>query len=321
MTENTEFLKKELSLSPVHIDTIQDRDFIPFNLYTFESGRYFLYCRSHQPVKKDFLSSLYVSGKKYFYIEDSDKPNYKLYLEKNLKTILHNKEITTDFKVDMLYDLSSAMITQMFKDRRALSELRISSFIKDTTDFIFDEELKIKQLIKKLDHIPQESLHSFHVYIYTTIFLRFIDIWDRDLVKKICMGAFLHDIGKSRIAPELLTDEQHLSNDEIAELHRHPYYGVDIIKNEMGIRDKVIESIVLNHHERLDGSGFPRGIKDLETFETIISITDTYDTLTTKKPYQRAKTPYEALHEMVHKQSKALDFVHLKKFTMMLGEK
>jgi putative nucleotidyltransferase with HDIG domain len=112
----------------------------------------------------------------------------------------------------------------------------------------------------------------------------------------IRIGGLLHDIGKIAFSPELLhnTDER-LSTAMRAEIHKHPEIGVQFLKS-IHVTEPVIDC-VRHHHERLDGSGYPLGLRadEIPLGARIISVADCFDALTTDRSYQKSRTLAEAL--------------------------
>jgi putative nucleotidyltransferase with HDIG domain len=117
------------------------------------------------------------------------------------------------------------------------------------------------------------------------------------------IGGLLHDIGKIAFSRKLLTNTQtRLSASMRAEILRHPEIGREFLK-VLNMAQPVIDCVHY-HHERLDGTGYPRGLKadQIPLGAKIISVADCFDALTTDRPYQKGKRPLDALqtiHRMV----------------------
>ena len=113
------------------------------------------------------------------------------------------------------------------------------------------------------------------------------------------LGAILHDIGKTRIPNEILNKPGKLTDEELTLIKRHPNDGYEMLMAADKVPDEVL-SMVRHHHERVDGSGYPYGLKgnDVPLSVGIISLADSYETLTTDNPYQPALTPVLALQRL-----------------------
>lgn len=111
----------------------------------------------------------------------------------------------------------------------------------------------------------------------------------RTRLRSLAMGGLLHDIGKLSVPDAILQKPGPLDEDEFAVIKLHPERGRELL-NELGGFDESVMRLVLDHHERLDGSGYPRGVRaaelDLET--RILAVCDVYDALTSPRVYRDA---------------------------------
>ena len=113
--------------------------------------------------------------------------------------------------------------------------------------------------------------------------------------KRIGLMALLHDVGKTEIPAEILKAPRRLTSDEFEIMKRHPLIGARIIE----VRNRLSESIAQGtreHHEKLDGSGYPHGTRRISTAGQILGIIDCYEALTNEeRPYRRAMRPIDTL--------------------------
>ena len=108
---------------------------------------------------------------------------------------------------------------------------------------------------------------------------------------KIAMGGLLHDVGKIGMSDRIFSNQNaELSYDMLREVQRHPIIGVMILK-DMDFLAPLLD-LILFHHERIDGSGYPFGLKgdEIPLSARIVSIADCFDAITTDRPYQRRKS-------------------------------
>jgi len=122
------------------------------------------------------------------------------------------------------------------------------------------------------------------------------------------LGCLLHDIGKMRIPPEILNKPGRLTDDEMAEMRRHPVYGFEMVRGSV---PSVAVQVVLNHHQRFDGQGYPPRVdrrtgeelppltgRQIPIFSRIALAADVYDAATSRRCYSSAKLPVQVIHEM-----------------------
>lgn len=117
-------------------------------------------------------------------------------------------------------------------------------------------------------------------------------------LQKLKYLAFLYDVGKIGISDTILNKPGHLSQEEFETVKNHCELGAEILKKVRFLSSKA--DVVLYHHEKYDGTGYPRGLQgdDIPLEARILAVADAYYAMTTERPYRRAKTPQEALEEM-----------------------
>jgi HD-GYP domain-containing protein (c-di-GMP phosphodiesterase class II) len=115
-------------------------------------------------------------------------------------------------------------------------------------------------------------------------------------LRSLAIGGLLHDIGKLSVPDSILQKPGPLDDDEFAVVKLHPERGRELL-NELGGFDEGVKRLVLDHHERLDGSGYPRGLVDaqLDLATRILSVCDVYDALVSPRVYRAAWTRKKAL--------------------------
>lgn len=105
----------------------------------------------------------------------------------------------------------------------------------------------------------------------------------------------LHDVGKMRIKPEILYKKEPVTEREAEYLRRHTEAGYQSLTTRKGLH-KLVLDVALNHHERVDGTGYPRGLRghEIAEFTRVIAVLDACDTMISGRSYAAARTPYEA---------------------------
>lgn len=141
--------------------------------------------------------------------------------------------------------------------------------------------------------------HTLSVAGYCAAFGSRIGLAKPDLAR-LARAALLHDIGKSRIPRSILDKPSRLDANEERLMRRHPEIGAGLLTGQGGFDPEVID-VVLHHHERLDGSGYPNRLKgrQIKDLVRIVSICDVFSALTERRTYRQSATPAEALAIMV----------------------
>ncbi|MFQ5691420.1 MAG: HD-GYP domain-containing protein [Nitrospinota bacterium] len=172
----------------------------------------------------------------------------------------------------------------------------------------------------------QTYSHSLHVCILGVGFAQNLLSDERilrkhpfcDDVEKLGQGFIYHDLGKSLVDTDILKKAGRLSPLEWEMIKKHPLDGSQMLQ-EMGIRDKDIMHITLYHHERMDGTGYPYGLKENEipVIARIAAITDAFDALTSDRPYKPAANTFEALSIMKNENGGFYDLDLFQSFVLM----
>lgn len=128
--------------------------------------------------------------------------------------------------------------------------------------------------------------HNFRVTLYAVRLAESLRLENRE-IQSLIKGAFLHDIGKIGISDTILLKPGALNEDEFALMKDHVRYGMEIIKDSTWLHDAA--AVVAAHHEKFDGSGYPRGLAGagIPMLARIFAIVDVFDALTSQRPYKK----------------------------------
>ncbi len=131
------------------------------------------------------------------------------------------------------------------------------------------------------------AAHTWRVVLYARALSEALGL-DEARIERVSVGAALHDVGKIDVPDAILKKPGRLTDDEFAEIRNHTVYGYDRLRR-MGIEDPVVLNLVRWHHERLDGSGYPDGLKDqdIPPGPRYFAVVDTFDAMTSVRPYRR----------------------------------
>lgn len=148
-----------------------------------------------------------------------------------------------------------------------------------------------------LDKDPQLYRHSQRVLSLTLRLTRVLDMADEETLE-IALAAFLHDVGKIVIGDDVLRKPTRLTPGEYAIMQQHPAYGARLLESCPSLRP--LAPLLLYHHERWDGQGYPFGLAGMAIPQgaRIIAITDAFEAMTARRPYQPQRTPRAALEEL-----------------------
>jgi len=178
----------------------------------------------------------------------------------------------------------------------------------------------IKTLISVINSKDRYTFgHSERVVKYAVRIAEVLNLTERE-IKIIKVGGFLHDIGKIEIDRELLNKEDSLDQEELKVLKQHPTWGAQIVSSLKSLQD--IVPAILYHHESFDGTGYPFGIKgnDIPLIARILKVADSFDAMTTARPYQQKKSFAEAREELMNHAGTEFDPQVVEVFLKVLDE-
>jgi HD-GYP domain-containing protein (c-di-GMP phosphodiesterase class II) len=140
--------------------------------------------------------------------------------------------------------------------------------------------------------------HVERVVFYCTLFAEKMGLDDKDK-KTLIYSAYLHDVGKINVSEEILIKTDTLTKEEWDILKSHPQKAVEIIENIAALKD--LAPIILQHHERFDGTGYPNNLRgdEIEYLARVLTVADCFDAMTSIRPYQPRKTYNQAIRELV----------------------
>ncbi len=155
--------------------------------------------------------------------------------------------------------------------------------------------------------------HSVDVATIAMLIAKQCGMSDAD-VYKIGVSGLLHDVGKTDIPHEILNKAGKLSENEFDFMKQHTLLGYRILKEKNDVQTDIMMG-VLQHHEKINGKGYPLGVKekDISTYAKIISVADIYDALVTERPYKKAFSQQDAI-EMIMAMSDELDVGYMRAF-------
>lgn len=193
---------------------------------------------------------------------------------------------------------------------QSLKKLNIDDCIfvaNNIVEEIRESESMVVETINLSTYDNYTYTHSVNVDILSVILGVACGLRDDEL-RKLSQAALLHDIGKTCVPIEIINKPGRLTEEEFAEVKKHPYYGYNMLRDNYDV-SSVARNAILSHHENEDGSGYPRGLtsEKIHLFAKIIHVADVYDALTTKRVYKDAMNPADALEYLMGNAERMFD--------------
>ncbi len=240
------------------------------------------------------------------------------------QTKQRKKDITLEqefSKASETYDKSVNTIKTLYNDislGNVFNTDVLQGVATDIVDSVFRNENAMAVLTRLRDKNAYAWRHAINCTILVAVFTRYLN-YKKDTVLELALGALLHDLGQAKIPAGILSKPTKLSELEIKAVQRHVSQGFNLIKTQKGITPVMLDMIV-NHHERLDGSGYPRGLtaEKLKTPARIMAIIDAYSAMTADRLYKDGIEPVDVLRHLLAKKHQ-FDPVLVQKFIKCMG--
>ncbi|NVK22542.1 MAG: HD-GYP domain-containing protein [Kangiellaceae bacterium] len=220
------------------------------------------------------------------------------------------------------FDKSHKHINQLMKDVERDSHIDINSskeLVSSCVDSILSNETAMFWLSKIKHKDEYTSEHCVRVGILAIAFGKYLQM-PRDELELLGLCGMLHDVGKMKVPQHILNKEGALTEDEYQIVKEHTILGYVFLRNHGGI-DEAVCTAAYNHHERMNGDGYPRHIEAplLTAFDRIIGIVDSYDAMTSDRCYRKGMPPSQALSILYKEQGNHYDANLVQEFIQMVG--
>lgn len=184
--------------------------------------------------------------------------------------------------------------------------------INNIAEELLDNILSNKNVLLSLVDIKSMDNYTYAHCVNVAVISLILGIslnLPKSTLTHLCIGALIHDIGKSFIPHDILQKPDKLTREEFEVMKNHTKYGYNFLGNFFNLSSHS-KLIVLQHHERFDGLGYPNKISgtDISYLSRIVSIADVYDALTSDRPYKRAMCPSDALEYLMSNAGTAFDY-------------
>jgi len=178
---------------------------------------------------------------------------------------------------------------------RAINMDEVNRVVSDMTESVFRNPDALTSLTRLKSFDEYTFYHSVNTSILAMSLGRHLE-FDRTTLHQIGVGTLLHDIGKTKIPPEILNKPGRFEPAEMEIMKQHVLRGVEVLSTTTGLSDAYLRP-ALEHHERVDGTGYPhrRIGRDLSQFGLIAAVVDIYDAITSDRCYHKGRPAHDAL--------------------------
>ena len=197
---------------------------------------------------------------------------------------------------ERVFKIAEKIVYHLRVDKNTLvSFINIFGFLGETDDYLYSHSINVAILAGGIGVAFEDS--------------------EKQLLN-LCVSSLLHDLGFMKVPEALIKKPGELNKEEFRQFQKHTSYGLDLLANISDLPESVQE-VVYQHHERIDGTGYPEGRKGSEISESakIVAIVEAYETMTHPRPYRRDKViPYDGVRKVVQEAKSTFETRLVKKF-------
>jgi putative nucleotidyltransferase with HDIG domain len=272
------------------------------------------------PIPPSIIATIVKLGLEEVYVPAPSLGNLIQAAQRKTKSMIQDHRVTSRAKAKLIHDNAKLLATMALKEKNIQESMdSASNYVETVGEFVRKVPEAMGDLAQMLSLDYSIYAHSVNVSLFALCFGEHIKLPPVD-VKALGMGALYHDVGKTRISAHILKKPGPLNADEWELMRQHSSFGFDIlVKHPSFPRQSLIT--VLHHHENMDGSGYPAGLKenDLPVTSRISKILDCYDAITSTRCYKHGVNGYEAIRIMYNEMLPQLSSDLLTQFVKFLG--
>ena len=290
-----DYVSNNAAYAPITSGCLIPDSRVPFSIYSLRHNSLMTVC-SGSLISPGLISGEITQDPGHLFIESTDLLKYTGYLSKAMEK--HGR--FSSMGMTVLQEKSKVVMRDVFDE--ALDDKRLKAVTETANDMVEcilmrDEVLTELLTIKRHDY--QNYVHSVNVAVLSLTLGKAVGL-NKETLQYLGIGAFLHDIGKREVPKEILDKIGLLTEAEYKVYKRHVLDGVKVLESTWKIPAPSIAA-VSQHHERINGTGYPNGIydKQIEIFGRIMSIADCFDNLTSPRPNKSAVMPFDAVKVLV----------------------
>lgn len=270
----------------------------PIDLYRQAGRELSLFFREGQDLAVEAYPEIAKHTDRLYYDKDA-QVDWQILVDNSLSNILQ-APLPVETKAAIAYGSATNLTQQIFEEFTEDGYKKAQSTVA-ALNRLMDEPNALDSFFQLTVHDYYTYTHSVHVFLYASLLTRAL-IGDENsaFLTDLGVGYLLHDMGKKDISPEILNKPGKLDDEEWGIIKSHPQIGFDTLTEVSDGLSEEVREIVLQHHERCDGSGYPNGLNESEIgrYAKVCAIADVFDALTTKRSYKEAISKLDALSIM-----------------------
>jgi HD-GYP domain-containing protein (c-di-GMP phosphodiesterase class II) len=308
---------------PVPLHSVPPESLADLSVYILRNQEYSLYRGVETRFGEKDCRRLLDSGVAFVYVSVRDHQTYYRTMEKCLSAVVVDRKIQIQKKAEMLYSTSVELARELLHKPPQKEQIdRTQDVSLATVKMIISDKFAFNHLFELSDHDFYTATHAVNVCTHTVALADRMGLADSKLLQDLGSGSLLHDVGKIFIDPDLLNTPRSITPQEHDVLKKHVDLGREHLEKITVLPPELLQ-VVTEHHERLDGSGYPRGLKgdQISLVGRLAGIVDTFEAMTSARPYREFTWSIDDVLRHLEDESKAkFDQTIVKVFNAMIGQ-
>lgn len=296
----------EAAMEDYSIEALIDNSTTDFDLYLRVGGSLALYAKAPYKWLKDEVERLLQDGHRLLHYSTADKAKVEAYKLVHALTAI-DEGAPPAVRVVQITDVAAELTRILYNHPLTDGALaQVGGIANALVRCVEEDRTCIAALGKLANHDEYTYYHSARVAAYALAIALELSQHNAQGLTELATGALLHDVGKSKIDLAVLNKRGAFTQPEWDLMKQHPVFGGDLVTPSLLAH--VPREIIVHHHERFDGTGYPHNLAERELLSEvkIVAFADVFDALTTNRPYQVSRSRFEALDFIKHKLLKTM---------------
>src|SRR4051812_10305223 len=235
------------------------------------------------------------NGVRFVYLRMTDQTKFRLQTEENLKDVATDRALAISERSALVYETGVQLVNELLAEPELLMRSpRLEQVSRAITTLVMNHPNAFSHLLAASHHDFYTATHMVNVATWMVPLAFEMGIHAPEELNRLCQAGLLHDIGKITVPESVLNKPGTLDAAEWDQLRRHPVAGVEYLQRFGGVHPTVL-SVTRQHHERLDGSGYPDGLRgdQIDMASRICAVVDSFDAMTAFRPFKDKTLPVE----------------------------
>lgn len=297
--------EKDTPYSPLYLSSLMAGDHLTFNLYLKvadkggEEIKFLPFLAPGDILQEVWLNRLKELGIDRLYLHNSDLDRSIAHLNNHLQVLRHQGPEHTEELLTVFSEHLNLSLRRAFQSPTMGKSIQAAQNQVDDLLEVLQKEPRTLKIVWKILYKDYSLYnHSINVCLLCAAMMSFLKR-PQEECRAMGLAGLFHDVGMTRMSQEIFIKDRKLSPEEWGEIKNHPWLGYQMLRAEVALASIPMETmrLALEHHENADGSGYPQGLtlSQQHPWSRVIRLLDSYESLTTNRPYRGAQTPFITL--------------------------